>query len=240
MQLPHFTTTTFPGRRVLVDNLIEPQADSITLDSGNTDAGSTPAHRFREGNVVVYKTSTKTYVEANDATGDQQAAASVATLVTNPGSGGWDGDLVITGHWGTVTVALSADDTDAAVAAKIIAAVAAQNPETQARITAADTTGEVTIYNLDKGAGTWLHAVHATVTTMFGASGTQANGTDPDVRVTAQKADLKDEEGTAIPADVVAYRTGHFSLANLITGGAAGIPAQARAVLEKRGARFSA
>jgi hypothetical protein len=239
VQLPHFTTTTFTGRRVLVDDLINPQPDSITLDSSNTDSGSTPAHRFREGNVVVYKTSAKTFVEADDATGDQQTPAAVASLVTNPGGAGWNGTLRITGHWGTIDVTLSGDNTDAAVAAAITAAVAAQNPETQARITAADTTGEVTITNMDKGAGTWLHVVHTTVTTAFGASGTSAAGTDPDVRVTAAKADLKDDEGTAINADVVAYRTGHFYLPNLVTGGAAGIPAQARAVLEKRGARFS-
>ncbi len=233
MIIPHFSSTTIAGRRVLVDSLINPQTDSIVLDSTISDGSATPTHRIRPGNVVTYDTDGKNFLEATDSSADVATAAAVATLITNPGSGGWDGNVVISGHWGSITVALSGANTDAAVAAAIIAAVAAQNPETQARITAADTTGEVTITNFDVGDGTWLKAVHSTVAAMFGASGQEDAGTDPDVRVTLDYVDLKDEEGTAIDGAVLAARSGHFDASNLIN-----LTAQARAILKRRGAKF--
>lgn len=234
--IPSYGSTTLSDRKILFTMIGAEQGPDVVLDSGNTDANNTPATRFRAGNVVVLRTSTGRYVEANDTNGDRNAAASINTLITNPGSGGWDGNLVISGHWGTITVALSGDNTDAAVATAINAAVAAQNPESQARITAADATGSVSITNWDVGSGTHLDAYHATVSTMFGAQDvTTAYGTDADYLVTGSPADLVDEAGTAQHAVAPTYRSGHFVLANLIN-----LTGEAKAVLERRGSRFVA
>lgn len=207
--------------------------DDVVMASGQTSS-LTPNHRHPPGTVLGKKTGDgKFYLATDSANVDSPAPASINTAVTNPGSGGWDGNVVISGHWGTITVALSSDDTDADVAAAINAAVAAQNPETQARITAADASGSVSITNLDTGEGTWLHAAHATVTTMFGSGGADAVGTDPDYRVTTYWAELKDLEGTAVDAMVPTLLAGHFDGSEL-----SALTAEAKAVLQKRGSRF--
>lgn len=208
---------------------------SDVLMAASQTSSITPTWRHPPGTVLIKKTSSGKYYLADDVTNaDNPTAASVATLVTNPGAGGWDGNLIISGHWGSITVALSGDNTDAAVAAAIIAAVAAQNPETQARITAADTTGEVTITNFDVGSGTWLSAYHATVTTMFGAApGVTDNGEDPDVRVTTEFAELQDLNGTARDHLVPTLLKGKFKTSQL-----SHLTAEARGVLERRGSSF--
>lgn len=231
--LPAFDSTTFTPLRVLVDLQGVERGEDVTLDSGNTDTANTPTTRFREGNVVVLRTSTGRYVEANDANGDVNTAASINTLISNPGSGGWDGTLTITGHWGSLTVTLSAANTDAAVAAAIIAAAAAVNPESSAPITSADATGTVSVTNADVGAGTWLKAVHTTVATMFG-SDADAAGADADYRITSKFADLVNVDNTAVHAPAPTLMKGHFDESELIN-----LTAQAKASFLRRGARFS-
>lgn len=194
----------------------------------------TPTTLHPPGTVLIKKTSDgKFYLATDVANCDSPDAASINTLVTNPGSGGWDGDLIISGHWGTITVALSGDDDDAAVATAINTAVAAQDPETQARITAADATGSVSITNFDVGPGTWLHAYNADVAGMFGANGTDDQGNDADVRVTSDFVDLVDLNGTAADAQVPTLRKGNFRTAQLSS-----LTAEARGILERRGSQF--
>ena len=231
--IPGYNSTTVGGRKILYTTIGREQGPNVVLQSDNADSGS-PTTRFRRGNVIALRTGTGEYVEANDANADHQDAASVNTLVTNPGSGGWDGVVTIEGNWGSFTVTLSGANSDAAVAAAIIAAAAALNPESQAPVTAADATGSVSITNIQKGAGTWLKASHATVSTMFG-SNAYDQGNDPDILVTDADADLVDENGSAASAEVQTLRRGHFIAANLLN-----LTAEARAVLEKRGCRFTA
>ena len=209
-------------------------ADADVIMASGQTSSLTPNHRHPPGTVLQKKTGDgKFYLATDQANADSPDAASINTLITNPGAGGWDGNLVIKGHWGTITVALSANDTDAAVAAAIIAAVAAQNPETQARITAADATGTVSITNLDVGEGTYLHAKHATVDAMFGANGADDVGTDPETVVTSYWAELKDLEGTATDARVPVVRAGHFDESALSS-----CTAEAKTILQKHGSRF--
>ncbi len=234
--IPGLVSFSRPARRVRVSNYPYEPAEEVVIQSDQVDSGNSAFRTtyLRPGCVLVKRSSTGEYVLATDSNADNQAAASVATLITNPSSGGWDGNVVITGHWGTLTVALSGSNTDAAVAAAIIAAAAAENPESKAPITAADTTGEVTIYNTDKGAGTWLHVVHSTVTTMFGATGAGAIGTDPEVLVTEDYVDMLTGSGTAADAaSGPVTRAGHYDAANLI-----GLTAETAAVLLKRGSRL--
>ncbi len=241
--LPGLVSFPRPARRVTVAKWPRQEAEEVTIAAAQVDAGNSAFRTsfLRPGYVLVEHTDASgNYVAASDTNAKHQTAASVATLITNPGSGGWDGNLIILGHWGTITVALSGDDTDAAVAAKITAAVAAQNPETQARITAADTTGEVTITNMDKGAGTWLKAYHATVSGMFKAGagvvdGAQGGvGTDPDVVVTERYVDMLNGAAASVAAQSgEVLRVGFFDAENLIN-----LTAEAYAVLSKRGSLF--
>lgn len=238
--LPGLVTFPRPSRRVRVSNYPHQPAEEVVIQAAQVDSGNTAFRTsfLRPGCVLAKRTSTGEYVMANDANADHQAAASVAALVTNPGSGGWDGDLVITGHWGTLTVALSGDDTNAAVRDAIIAKAAAENPESKAPITSALTgsgaTERVVIYNTDKGAGTYLHAVHSTVTTAYGAAGAGSIGTDPEIVVTEEYVDMLNGSAVAVAAASKGVtRAGHYDAANLIN-----LTAEAAAVLLKRGSRF--
>lgn len=235
--LPGLVSFPRPSRRVTVSNYPHEPAEEVVIQSDQVDSGNSAFRTtfLRPGCVLVKRTSSGEYVLASDANADEQAAAAVATLVTNPGSGGWDGTLTIKGHWGSLSVSLSADNTDAAVATAINSAAAALNPESRAPIVAADTTGEVTITNADKGAGTWLHCVHGTVTTMFGSTGAGSIGTDPEVRVTLGYVDMLNGAGTAVAASSgPVLRAGNFDAANLIQP-----TAEAVACLLKQGSRLT-
>ena len=76
-RIPHLTTTSLPGVDPLVDDSIDTQADSITLEAANTDAGSSPTHWFRPGNVTILRSGTGEYVEATDANADSSTAPSI-------------------------------------------------------------------------------------------------------------------------------------------------------------------
>ncbi len=236
--LPGLVSFPRPARRVTVEKRPRLEASEVTILAGQVDSGNSAFRTsfMRPGMVLVEHTDgSGKYVVGSDSNAKHQTQAAVATLITNPGAGGWDGTVTIQGHWGSFTVALSGSNTDAAVAAAIIAAAAALNPESQAPITAADTTGEVTITNHDKGAGTWLKASHGTVPTMFGAAGAVSYGVDPDVVVTEGYVDMLN--GAAASVDALSgevLRVGYFDAANLIN-----LTAEAAAVLLKRGSLFS-
>lgn len=225
--LPGIVSHTRAGRRVRMTEHPKVVGPDVAVKSNQTDAGNTRTSLLRPAYMLVKVAATGLYVAADDSTGDRCAAASVASLVTNPGAGGWDGTLTISGHWGSLSVTLSGDNTDAAVAAAIIAAAAAVNPE-QGPITAADTTGEVTVTNREKGAGTWLKVVHTTVTTAFGASGTAGVGTDADYVVSEDYCDLLDGNAVAITGCVRTTRAAHYDAANLLHATAEGLTVLAR------------
>lgn len=232
--LPGMVEFPRPARRVTVAKWPREEAEEVVIEAGQIDSGNSAFRTsfLRPGYVLVnHITDADVYVAATDADAKHQTQAAVSTLITNPAGGGFDGVVTIQGHWGSFTVTLSGDNTDAAVAAAIIAAAAALNPESQAPITAADTTGEVTITNKDKGAGTWLKATHATVATMFGASGQSSYGVDPDVLVTEKYVDMLNGAAASVAAaSGEVLRKGAFDATNLIN-----LTAEAASVLLKRG-----
>lgn len=228
MELPHYSSTTIDGRRVTVDGLIPTQPDGITLDSSNTDAGSTPTHRFRKGNVVVYKTSAQRYVEANDATGDR----GTAPAKTSTGHTDGNGVIEVVSSLGTFSVTTSTGSGSEANNATDLNA----NAPFAAHFVASSGGGELTITMREPGRNAWFY-IGANTRDGCGFTEGEANGVsgeDADYRVTCQDADLKDEEGTAIHATCLALRTGHFYVPNLIN-----LTPEARAVLRSRGAKFS-
>lgn len=235
--LPSLVNFPRPARRVTVSKFPREEADEVVIEAGQIDAGNSSFRTsfLRPGYVLVNHTSdADVYVAATDGDAAHQTAAQVSTLVTNPGSGGWNGDVTVEGDWGSFTVTLSGANTDADAAAAIVAGAAALNPESQAPITAVDGTGKVTIKNVRKGAGTWLKATHATVSTMFGAAGQSSYGTDPDVVVTEKYVDMLNGAGTSVnSASGEVLRKAAFDAANLIN-----LTAEAAAILLKRGSRF--
>lgn len=226
--IPHFTETTIAGREVLIDGSIDPQADSITLDSSNTDAGSSPTHRFRPGNVVIYRTSTKRFVEANDANADDLGFPSI----TSSGHSDANGVIKLVGNHGTISVTTSTGTgTEANHATDLNA-----DADFAAYYQATSGGGELTITARNGGVEEWFYIHSDTIATVGFAEGEDngVNGTIPDVRVTADYADLQDEHGTAVHADVLAYRTGYFDESQLIN-----LTAEAKAILASRGAQFA-
>lgn len=226
MEVPHFTTTTIDGRRVLVDDSITPECQSVTLDSTNVDTG-TPTHRFRPGNVVGRRASTGRYVEANDANVD----VAIPPSITSAGHTDGNGVIKLTGNHGTISVTTTTGsgteannvtdlNANAVFAAHYVASVSGTDLKIEAR-----------------GAGKeeWFYMHSDTMATAAFAEGVDngSNGEDGLYGVTLEYADLKDDEGTAVHAECLVAFKGHFDASNLIN-----LTAQARAALKKQGAKF--
>lgn len=227
MEIPHVTSTTISRRRVLIDGSIAPEHTSIVLDSTNTDAGSTPTHRFREGNVVVRRASTGRYVEANDAVGDRNTAPAITTV----GQADGNGVIKLVGNHGTISVTTATGaGTEANNATDLNA-----NAAFAAHYVASSAGGELTITARGTGKREWFYIHSDTMATAGFAEGEDNSvaGEDADYLVTTSQEDLKDEEGTAIHADARATRRGFFDASNLTN-----LTAEARAVLAARGSRF--
>lgn len=201
---------------------------SAVIDSSNTDAGSTPTTRMRPGNVLVKRTSTGRYIEANDSNGDRNAPASVSASETADTD--WQNAVITVTVDGGVSFSVTlgaADDTDAEVVAALNGnAVFAANCK-------ADVSGGVVrIRTLEAGAHKHL-TVSADLATAFGSAGTSGNGTDADYVVQLPYVDLEDENGTATHAEARVARVGHFDESQLIN-----LTAEARATLSRRGSFF--
>lgn len=227
MIIPHFSSTTLTGRRVLVDSMIDPRASSVTLDSGNTDSGSTPTHRIRPGNVVARVASSGRYVEANDSAGDR----SVAPAMTTSGHADTLDVIKLVGNHGTISVTVSTGTGTEANAATDLNA----NADFAAFYTATSGGGELTITANRGGKDEWFY-IHSDTAAGIGFSEGEDNGVsgeDADYRVVLDFVDLKDEEGTAIHADALVAWSGHFDASNLIN-----LTPEARATLARRGAKF--
>jgi hypothetical protein len=230
--IPHFSSTTVAGRRVLVNSLIDPQVESVTLDSSNTDAGSTPTHRFRPGNVVVKRTSTGRYVEANDGNGDVFLPPVVSSA--EAADTDWDGTTItvyMNGDLVDTIVLAGTDDSTSEVVTALNTSFAAENVP----LVAAGADAAVLTITMHAPGSLRVESTLATAFGTAGGAGSYAEDSseDGDFRVVLEHVDLKDEEGTAIHADALVARTGHFDASNLIN-----LTAAARAVLKRRGAKF--
>lgn len=225
-QVPGLQSVTQSRRRVRWNARGSDADRSIILDSGNTDTGSTPATRFREGNVVVYKTSITQFVEANDSTGDRNTQATVTAAETADSD--WRGATITCKYKGvqiTVVTLATTDDTDAEVVTALNA-----DADFAAWFVASTVASRVTIKSLEAGADVHIE-VTSSLSTAFGASGTTAFGTDADYAITLADTDLVDSDGTAVDATVRAAVTGDFDESNLVN-----LTAEARATLSRRGA----
>lgn len=231
--LPALVATTLADRRILLDDIGRREGADITLDSTNTDAGSVPTFRMRPGNVVVREAASGRYREANDALGDRNTPAAVTALVT--GAVAHQLAVITLSVDGGPAFAVTlgaADDTDAEIAAALNA-----NARFAGECIADVVAARVRIRTINAGSGKTLEVSDdvAAPDSLFGAAATpsRAFGADADYRVTADFADLEDENGAAIDAPVKNFFAGHFDESNLIN-----LTAEARAVLSRRGAHF--
>lgn len=230
MPLPNNLDFTLGHRRVLIDTTGRIFGDDVILDSSNTDSGSTPTSRFRAGNVIVKRTSTGRYVEANDGNADVSARAAITSsshtdatddiVIVSPKLPG--GTLTVTVTTGTGTEAECATDLNA-------------NADFAAFFTASSADNELTITMNAPGPENWFYMGSGTHANYGFAEGIDnySAGTYPDVKVTRAPVRLTDDNGTAKHEIVPTYDSGYFDESQLIN-----LTGEAKQVLVSRGARF--
>jgi len=227
-RIPGNVSVTLTPLKIRLSDLgVEADASAI-LESANTDANNTPTWRFREGNVVVKRTSTGQYVEANDSNGDRNTQAYVLSIEDVDSD--WASSTItvkVNGFQITAVALASTDDTAAEVAAALNA-----DTDFAAHCNAEVSGSKVNIETLHGGADMHIE-VTSDLATAFGTTLNKGYGTDADYRVTLQAVDLKDESDTAIAGHVRTARIGHFDESNLIN-----LTAEARVVLSRRGSIF--
>lgn len=221
------TTSYVNNRAVLVQGGYKQK--TVVLDSGNVDSGSVPTSRLREGNVMVKRTSTGKYIEADDANGDRNAGA-VVTAAEAADSDWQSADITVSQNGGDkVTVSLGgSDDTNAEVATAL-------NADADfARNYIADGSGALlTITSLRTGEDVQL-TVTSDLATAFGANGTNASGTWADYGVLQRPVDQADDAGTASDTHgSIAYAKARFKESLLIN-----LTPDARRALIGRGCSF--
>lgn len=225
--LPGVFSSTIAYRKILLSESLSATGDEVTLDSSNTDASATPTHRMRAGNVVVLRTSTGRYVEANDANADTGTAPAITTSSHTDGNGA----IVIVGNHGTISVTTTTGTGTEANNATDLEADATF----AAYYTATSAAGELTITANRAAADEWFYMDSTTMATASFAEGVDnaSLGADPDVRVVTLAGDLQDADGTAQHAPAANLLRGHFDESQLIN-----LTGQAKAVLSRRGSVF--
>lgn len=235
--LPSFSSVTKTSRRFLITDTLDVAGPDVVVDSGEADS-TTPTSWLRPGTVLVKRTSTGKYIGADDSNADTFTQATVTSL--EAADTDWDGTTVtikINGITITTVVFAGSDDTTAECVTALNA-----NAIFAANCIASGSNGNpVVIKALRPGADTTL-TISSDLATAWGASGTSATGTDPDVVVTTDWVALTDEFATAVDGVVSTLRVGHFDESELIVSGTAGsirtMAPVAYAVLAKRGSVF--
>lgn len=222
-----YSQTLTPPRHRITDEALK-RGSEVVLDSGNTDSGNTPTYRMRPGNVVCLRTSTGRYVEANDANADTGTAPSITTSSHSDGNG----DIVIVGNHGTISVTTSTGSgTEANNATDLNA-----DGQFAAFYTASSADGELTITANRAAADEWFYIDSTTMATASFAEGVDnvSKGADPDIRVLEDfGSDLQDLDGTAQHGTAPTSLAGHYDESALIN-----LTGQAREVLARRGSIF--
>jgi hypothetical protein len=232
--IPGVVSTTLTGRKPLIDDTLTAYGEDVVLASDNVDV-STPTYRFRPGNVIVKRTSTGLYVEANDSNGDRSTPPSVSSA--EAADTDWDGTTITVYLNGTLvaTVLLAGtDDSTSEVVTALNTAFAAANLP----IVASGLDAAVLVVKAHPGGSGTTLRVESTLATAFATAGgagsyAEDTGEDADYRVTDDFADLKDQNGTACTAPVRNMVRGYFDESELLN-----LTADAKAVLSRRGSRF--
>lgn len=228
--LPGIFSTTITPRKITFDESLSIRGEHITIDSSVTDAGATPTHRIRTGNVVVLETGDGNYHEANDTVNGDRNTAPAA--IVSAGHADTIGVIAVRGNHGLISVTTTTGtgteaenvtdlNADASFFAHYIAAVSGTDVSITAR---------------RPGADEWFY-MDATTDALAGFAEGIANevsGADADYRVVTEAGDLLDPDATAQDAPAVNLLRGFFDESQLIN-----LTAEAKEVLVRRGSIFA-
>lgn len=185
-----------PQRRWLLSLRSVTEDGILSSDNALTAAIATaldvPTSRFVDGCVVVKRTSTGEYVEADDANGDRNAAAVVVS--EEAPDGGWASTtLTVTVGDESHDIALGANDD---TLAEVIAALEGDANFARLCTAADDGSGNLQITTRQKGAEAYLK-VESDLDDAFTADGKEDRGEWADYRITKSIRDLIDINGSA-------------------------------------------
>lgn len=212
----------------------------ITVDNAVVDStnGLARTSILRPGFVVVKRASTGRYVAADDVNGDRNLPASVTALITADATfASKQFDFVVDGGVLFSVTVSATDDTDAEIAA-------AFNADTRFRgeLIADVVAARVRVRTLQAGRHKTLKINAPALATAYGASGTEAVGSDADYRVLGHEGHPEEHvdllDTYAVAQHAVGVRNllaGYFSAAALIK-----LTAEARVVLGRNGSLFAA
>jgi hypothetical protein len=232
--LPGPISRTLTSRRHVINTQGMEYGSDVVSDSGNVDSGSSPTTLLRPGNVLVLRTSTGRYVEANDANGDRSTRAAVVSAETPDAD--WASDtftFYLNGALVATVASGAADDTPAEIVTAFNAGFAAANAPLFA-----STGGTTVTVSVQEGGAHNNLRIESTLVTAYGTAGgagsfSEASGTDADYRVTDDFADQLDSAGAAGHVPVRNLVRAFFDSSELIN-----LTADAQGVLTRRGARF--
>ena len=227
--LPGTAVRTETSRAILLSEVGAKKHSDVTIDSGQSDSGSTPTSRIREGRVVVLRTSTGRYVFADDANGDRCTPPVVTAA--EAADGDWASTTITLKRNGAtvVTVTLGAGDNTT----NLVVTALNANAAFRANAIASASSGRVVVTGLVGGAGESIEIV-ASLATAFGTAGTASDsGEDADYAVTTQATTLLDPLGVAAHALAPALAAGNFDESELLS-----LTGEAKVVLSRRGSIF--
>lgn len=231
--LPGIGSLSRTALRYLIDLSIPTRPDTVVLDSATVDSGSTPTTIVRAGNVLVKRTSTGQYVEANHASGDSPVRATVTSA--EAADTDWDGTTITTyldGILVSTVVLAGTDDSTSEVVTALNTSYAALNLPIVA--SGADLAVLViTAHGINRSL-----RIESTLVTAYGTAGgagsyAEGTGTEADFVVLDETVSMLDAYGTAQDTPVRVLRSGHFDESALVN-----LTAEAKAEFLRRGARF--
>lgn len=205
-----------PGSAIVVDAIVQ-------------DMSSTPTWRIRPGNVLVKRSSSQTYVSANDPNGDRCGPATVNALVQADAAwGGTTIAIVINGGVRVPTQLAATDTTNALVAARLTA-----NPALASLVSVTVAGNLIRIRSLVGGRETAIW-IGSTLPAAFGPNGSSAVGTDADYRVLEDFCDVQDAAGSPVAAIGTTSLAAYYAKENLVN-----LTPEAQVVLSRNGSFFA-
>lgn len=231
--LPGIGSLSRTALRYLIDLSIPTRPDTVVLDSATTDSGSTPTTLIRAGNVLVKRTSTGQYVEANHANGDSPTQPTVTSA--EAADTDWDGTTITTyldGVLVSTVVLAGTDDSTSEVVTALNTDYAAQNlPIVASGLDAAVLV--ITAHGISRSLR--IESTLATAYATAGGAGSYAEdvGNEADFVVLDETVSMLDMGGTAQDTPVRVLRSGYFDESELVN-----LTAEAKAEFLRRGARF--
>lgn len=223
------------SRLVFLSELGRDTRENIVIDKDQVDTANTgKTHEFRKGNVVILDASAGKYVKPTDGDGDL-GLPPVITSIEDPDAD-WASKVVTLKRNGATVAAVTLGGSDDSTSEVVTALNANAAFRAHAVASGADLANLV-ITGTRGGPGESLE-VSINLDTAYASddgssSSDAAVGSDAQVRVTCEMANLKDSDGVAVDDEVLAARSGHFRTTDLI-----GLTAYTRGVLERAGSVF--